>query len=330
MSTAGSTPSPLDREQIDAVVMAACQAPSILNSQPWRFRAQGSDIDVFAVPERSPAVLDPSSRETLLSLGASLLNLRLAVSALGRMPGVQFLPSPEDRTHVARLRVGGPGRISELERPLYEAIGTRRTSRAPFTDEHVPEEQFAHLQDAAAAEGGWLDPATGLHRRTVLEVLHEADSAQRSDPVLVREVARWTGDRYHPDIGIPQDALGPRPRNPSAAVRDLTLGASRDRDSAVFENAGLLAVLLTTGDTAADWLRGGLALERVLLTATHLGLSVGLLSHGTEVVSLRPLVRDPGSRWRFPQIVLRFGHGPTGPATPRLPLSDVLDVVGAA
>jgi len=328
MNAAGPAPAPLDRAQLEAAVTAASRAPSILNAQPWQFRAEGDVIDVFAVPERSPAVLDPSGRETFLSLGAALLNLRLAVSAAGRMPGMQFLPSPDDRTHAARIRIGGPGVISDLERPLYEAIATRRSSRLPFTDERVPEEVFAHLQDAAAAEGGWLDPATGLHRVAVLEVLHEADGVQRADPVLVREVRRWTGERDHPDIGIPPDSLGPRPRNPSATVRDMTLGSARDRPSAQFENSGLLAVLLTTGDTPADWLRGGLALERVLLTASSMGLSCGILSHGTEVVSLRPLVRDPSSRWRFPQLVLRLGHGPDVAATPRLPLSDVFEFVG--
>jgi hypothetical protein len=282
-------------------------------------------IDMFAVPDRAPSIVDPSGREVYISLGAALLNLRLAILATGRSPGIHLMPDPADRTHAATVTVGGPQRLSELERPLYEAIPGRRCSRLPFTAEALVDEQFMHLQDAAAAEGGWLDVATGLHRSVVMDVLHEADLVQRADPRVVHEITRWTLNREDPRIGIPVDSLGPRPHDPSAAVRDMTLGAMINRGSATFEDKALLGVLLTTGDGIIDWLRGGLALERVLLTAEVLGVSAGVLSHGTEVADLRPLVRDPSSRWRHPQVVLRFGHGDAMPPTPRLPLDEVLE-----
>lgn len=184
-----------------------------------------------------------------------------------------------------------------------------------------------HLQEAAAAEGGHLDAATGIHRSSVVELLHEADQMQRDDATLVAEVARWTVDLRRHDLGIPPQSLGPRPHNPSAMVRDMTLGSGLgDRPVADFETGALLAVLLTTGDHPIDWLRGGMALERVLLTATVRGLSVGVLSHATEVAQLRSLVRDTSSRWRNPQLVLRFGRGDPMPPTPRRPLEEVLHI----
>jgi hypothetical protein len=317
----------LERAQIEAAVRAAAAAPSILNCQPWRFHSHDGQIDVFTVPEQAPTVLDPTGREVFLSLGAAVLNLRLALAALGRPPAVQLLPVPSEPRLVARLRVGGPGRLSTLERPLFEAIPYRRSSRVPFTGEEVPYEDFMHLQDAAAAEGGQLDPATGMHRANVVDLLHDADRAQRDEPGLVAEVARWTVNLRRPDVGIPAESLGPRPRDPSATVRDIALGGTAgSRPAAEFETSALLAVLLTTGDHPIDWLRGGMALERVLLTATARGISVGVLSHATEVAELRPMVRDPSSRWRNPQLVLRFGHGEPMPPTPRRPLDEVLTI----
>jgi hypothetical protein len=318
----------LDKDQIERVVAAATRAPSILNCQPWRFVAAADRIDVFAVPERGPGSVDPTGRERFLSLGAAVLNLRLAITALGHAPAVHLMPSADDRTHVARVSIGGPQRQGDLEGPLYDAIERRQSSRLPFTDELVRDEEFLHLQDAAAAEGAWLDVATGIHRTLVLDVLHEADLIQRADPRLVDDFAAWTTTRANPALGIPPQSLGPRPHSPGAAVRDMTLGSDGPgRGVAQFEDRGMLAVLLTTGDNAVDWVRGGIALERVLLTATVLGLSTGILSHGTEVVDLRPLVRDPSSRWRHPQVVVRFGHGDAMPATPRLPVSEVLELV---
>jgi nitroreductase len=327
MTRHGASQQTLTTEQLESAVHAATQAPSILNCQPWLFRVAGDVIDVFAVPERSPQVVDPDGREVFLSLGAAIMNLRLQLLWLGRDPHVELLPEPGERTHVARVRLGGAAQISALELPLQAAIAVRRSSRQPFTDVLVPPEKFLELQDAAAVEGGRLDVATGAHRGAVMSVLHEADIEQRGDPDVVRDMARWTQAVPEDLVGIGGDSLGPRPRDPSAAVRDLSLRAGQPgRATADFEKSALLAVLLTSGDAPIDWLRGGLALERVLLTATTLGLAVGVLSHGTEVTDLRPLVRDPSSRWRFPQLVLRFGY-PTAPMprTPRLPLDQVLE-----
>lgn len=321
----------LTRDQVETAVFAATLAPSLLNCQPWRFTAGGDVIDLHAVPGRSPSVVDPTGREVFLSLGAALLNLRLAVAALGREPVVQLMPEPADPTHVARLRIGRPNEISALEGTLHAAIGVRRSSRQPFSDEPVQPESFRHLQDAASVEGGWLDAAAGSHRALVLNVLHEADLEQRANPAVVRDVGRWTHDRRDVRVGIGTESLGPRPRDPAAAVRDLGLGVEVSaRSSADFERNALIAVLLTRGDTPVDWMRGGLALERVLLAAASSGVAVGLLSHGTEVVDLRPLVRDPGSIWRHPQLVLRFGYATAAmPQTPRLPLAEVLDYAEA-
>jgi len=329
MTPSGVRPAAMTRAHLETAIYAAGLAPSILNCQPWRFRVTGDTIDLFAVPERSPSALDPTGREVYISLGAALLNLRLGLAAFGREPIVQLMPDPARRTHAARVRLGGPSELSVFERSLHDAIAVRRSSRQPFTADPVPQDVFLQLQDAAASEGGWLDAANGSHRAAVLGVLHEADREQRSNPAVVQEMDRWTRDRPHTAVGIDPGSLGPRPRDPSAAVRDLGLGRNDPgRGSADFETNALLAVLLTSGDGPVDWLRAGLGLERVLLTATSTGLDVGLLSHGTEVVDLRPLIRDPGSRWRFPQLVLRLGYAVAPmPPSRRLPLADILEFV---
>ena len=71
----------------------------------------------------------------------------------------------------------------------------------------------------------------------------------------------------------------------------------------------------------------GQALERVLLEATLADLATSLTSQALEDRELRLLARDPGSGTGQVQMVLRLGYGPRGPATPRRPVADVLDVV---
>ena len=52
------------------VVAAATRAPSIHNTQPWRFAASPDRLDVFLDPERALPVLDPTCRQQVISCGS--------------------------------------------------------------------------------------------------------------------------------------------------------------------------------------------------------------------------------------------------------------------
>src|SRR5262245_55774431 len=68
-------PGPLLRECLEAAVAA----PSIHNSQPWRFRVTALGVDVFADRDRGLHVIDPIGRELLISIGAAVFNLRASM-----------------------------------------------------------------------------------------------------------------------------------------------------------------------------------------------------------------------------------------------------------
>jgi len=315
----------LEPAVLEDVITAATAAPSIMNCQPWRFDAHDDVIDLSVLPDSTPDRLDPTGREVYLSLGAAVLNLRLAIFAAGRTPVVQLLPDPYNRQLIARIRIAGRGDLSALDVPLYRAIHRRRSSRFPFDETPVPVEEFIRLQEAAALEGCHLEVATGLYRDAIVDASHEAQRAQNADPELVEEVRLWTTARSREDVGIPIESLGPRSADPSSVTRDMAFGQRiPERPVAAFESAALLVVLMTTGDAPINWLRGGMALERVLLAATAHGLSIGLLSQSSEFADLRLLLRDPFSPWHYPQIAMRLGYGPEVPPTPRRPVSEVL------
>ena len=284
----------LSREELEVVVGAALSAPSVLNTQPWRFRAQGDLIELFADPARGLHNLDPQARELLISCGAALMNLRLALVVGGREPVVRLLPEPGDRHLLARVRIAGPRRATVEEARLAEAIPLRRTTREPFRDQAVPDEVIRDLRDAAAAEGARLDVVAGWHAAHVTRLVHDADREQRADAGSAMDVAAWTVDRAETDSGISPVAFGPRADDPDALVRDFALGRPvAGRSTGHFDVTGVLAVLLTEQDRPADQVRAGQALERVLLTATAAGLATALLTQPTEVPELRRLLRDP-------------------------------------
>jgi Nitroreductase family len=322
-----SSAAPLTRGQVEQVIAAAIAAPSVLNTQPWRFHAHDGVIDVYAVPTRGLPAVDPAAREAHISCGAAVLNLRLALTAIGRTPIVRLLPDRENRAHVARVRVGGPTTPSSDERRLADAIAHRRTSRQPFSGAPVPQHVIDALGTAAEVEGARLNVVPAWRRGIVIRAVQEANLAQQADTRVSDELDRWTLHRSESDAGIPDKALGPRPTDPGAVFRDLALDRPVEgRPSAEFENEPLLAVVLTVTDDQAAWLRAGLALERVLLVATSLNVSAGLLTSPLEVSSLRRLLVDEVASRGHPQVLLRLGYGPEQPVSPRRNITAVLDM----
>ena len=150
------------------IVEAAGAAPSIHNTQPWRFQVAGADLlEVRGDPERMLWVADAHGRALHLSCGAALLNIRLAVRATGGKPLVWPLPDPQGEPTLmasVQLTAGRPATLGERE--LFESIWQRHTSRAPFSGQRVPDAVWAALEQAARAEFALLRPldATGTAR----------------------------------------------------------------------------------------------------------------------------------------------------------------------
>jgi hypothetical protein len=285
-------------------------------------------VDLLLDWNRRLAVIDPTARAAVMSVGAALLNLRVAVRDHGRTPVLRLRPTYDRAGVLARITLGVPVGRSETARRLARAIPRRRTNRRPFTGVPIPMEVRAELIAAAAAEDAvlaFLDPAsTG----TVLGLVRAAENRWRHDPRYWAELDRWTRGLADRRDGVPAVAFGPRPEDDSIPLRDFGLSAtSGHRRTELFEVAPTVAVLYTVGDGVRQWLRAGQALQRVLLTATVRSVAASLMTQPLELSDLRPRLVDGG--WH-PQAILRLGYGPQAAASPRRPLSDVLSLEARA
>jgi hypothetical protein len=299
---------------------------------PWRFRFVRADeaFQVRSDLERAMPHADPDTRALHIGCGAALFNLRVAAAHAGWEPVTELLPAAADPQLLATVRLAGTTRPGSALAALYPAIRRRHTSRHPFEDKDVPTAVTALLAEAARMEGAQLVFPGEWHIQTLLDLVHDAEGRDSTDPGRSDELARWIHIGAEAAVqaadGIPESALGPRKRGGRAPVRDF---AGRrpvaDRGTAEFEHSPHLALLGTVGDGRREWLCAGQAMERVLLLATLNGLSTSLTSHALEWSDLRWTVRDPQSALRYVQMVLRLGYGPQGLATPRRPPPDVLD-----
>jgi len=88
----------LDGEVLETLISAAIAAPSIHNSLPWHFRLRPdtSTLEVRAARERAVPVADPRGQAMHMSVGAAVLNFRVAAWHLGWEPQVRLLPDPAE------------------------------------------------------------------------------------------------------------------------------------------------------------------------------------------------------------------------------------------
>lgn len=310
----------------EVLLRAAVSAPSMHNTQPWRFRFAPDAIGVYRDRSRELAAEDADGRMLHLSLGAACLNLRVAAAKLGHGAATRYLIDPAQPDLVAEVELWRDLPPDHELKALYDAIPVRRTNRQPYTGERIPDDVRARLSTAAGHEKTmleWIQDPARLHwlRMTIAD----ADLEDGWDPARTSERRHWVGGLRGSGDGIPVSALGPRPYSPTAPVRDLAVDASdMRRRHAYFEREPQLAVLSTRFDGPDEWLRAGQALERVLLEATKAGVATSLLNQAIEHHQLRWLVRDPLGATARPQAVIRLGYGPDVPATPRRPLHDVV------
>ncbi|WP_020573908.1 Acg family FMN-binding oxidoreductase [Actinopolymorpha alba] len=313
----------LDPIERDILVKAAILAPSMHNTQPWKFHFRHRTVEVYCDPTRALGAEDPEGRMTVIGVGAAVFNLRVAAACLGHSASVVPLPDTHRPTLVAEVIVGSQPVDVSGPAALYPYLAHRRTNRHPFADRALPTEVRDQLAQAAHEEGAmleWIDQPDRV--RWLLELATEAAIAEADDPRRLVERQRWVGGERTRD-GVPSSAFGPRSYEPSGPVRDLAIDpADRLRSPGRFEPRPNLAVLWTVSDQPRDWLAAGQALERVLLVATTQGVAASLLNQPLEHTDLRWLVRDPRAGWSMAQAVLRFGYGPEVLPTPRRPAEE--------
>jgi Nitroreductase family len=309
-------------------VRYATLAPSGHNTQPWTFRAAGDRITILPDISRRTPVVDPDDHHLFVSLGCAAENLVLASRARGRPGEINFDPS-NGGSVVIDLGDG-----AAAPSPLFDAIPKRQSSRGDYDGKPVSNPELQALTAAAAVPGVDLVLMTDRPQiDRVRDLVIAGNTAQMADNAFVRELRSWmrfsprqalrTGDGlFSATTGNPilPAWLGP-------TFFDLAIKAQTENDKYArqIESSAGIAIFVAQMEDHEHWVLAGRAAQRFALQATALALKCAFINQPVEVARLRPelaaLIGLPGRR---PDLVMRYGYGPSLPYSARRPVEGTM------
>jgi nitroreductase len=322
------------------VVAAATRAPSIHNTQPWRFAATPDRLELFLDRERALPVLDPTARQQVISCGSALEFAVVALAAAGYDGDVDLLVDDADPDHLATVSVTGTREPSDEERALAAAIDRRHTVRAAFQPRAVPAELVDRLQGDAGDYDTWVKPITRSEEEVAtVFLISRAEEMEQGDPAYLEELRNWMRTDPEAVDGVPVEAVpagDPHARPSNWLIRDFVVGdreqhdllAAGDPDAPPPEVERPTVLLMgTEDDDRYAWLLAGRALGRLLLQATAAGVAASPLTQALDWPATRQRLRSRLSLIGHPQMLLRMGYPPetsTVAVSGRRPVADVL------
>jgi len=319
-------------ERAGYLVEVAARAPSVHNTQPWRFSATGQAIELYADASRQ-LMEDPAGREMIISCGAALFGLRLAVRSLGYQPEVDLFPEPSQRRLLARVRAGRAAPMTADERAMLQAAPHRHTHRGAFEPGLLPGGLLERLRDDAEAEGATLaviDDGPAYQRLTaILAAWSRWRDLYPTSPAEIRtraETLRWTHEvGSQARDGVPARAFPAAADGAAGGLpqRDFDLDRGWGFPPSAGPPAPVTAVMVARGEDERNWLRAGQALQRILLRGTSQWVFARLQTQPLQSASVRAQIRSSLTPSGSPQLLLELGVARTSRPTGRRPVDEL-------
>jgi nitroreductase len=309
-----------------AAAEAGGRAPSIHNTQPWRWVVRGANLELHAERTRQLSQLDPEAHLLLLSCGAALHHARLAVAAEGWSCEVDR-PLAEP---LARIRLTGRAPADPIAMRRFQATLIRRTDRRPSSSQPVDPAAIAAVERAAIDEREQVHVLRPAQVIELAAAIGGAMRAEASDERQREELAHWVGGPRDLGTGIPDAAIPQQPPQTTVPGRDFGVTGDLPIDAS-HDTHAVYAVLYGQADFAVDWLRAGEALSAAWLEAIDHGLTLLPVSSPVEIARTRYLLRQMLAETGYPHLVVRLSvadpdhAGP--PHTPRLAPTQTIEVV---
>ena len=309
------------------LVRYATLAPSSHNTQCWKFAIESQAIMIRPDPLRRCPAVDPDEHHVFVSLGCAVENLVHGALACGLNAEASFDASRE------AICVRMTPTKAEAS-PYFHAIPARQCTRGDYDSMPLSTAELSLLERAGTSDKVRMLLITERPAvERVLEHVVQANTAQMADTAFVRELESWirfngsaavrTGD------GLYTGCTG-NPQIPTL-IGNLAFGwfyktkSENDKCVRQIRSSAGIAVFVGRSADKVSWIEVGRCYERFALQATVLGIRNAFLNQPVEVLSVRPqFAAALGLTGQRPDLVVRFGRGPSMPLSLRRPVQAVL------
>ncbi|MFA5010956.1 MAG: nitroreductase family protein [Ignavibacteria bacterium] len=320
------------KEKFKFFIRYAILAPSGHNTQPWLFEVHEESLNLYADRTRALPVIDPDDKELIISCGAALTNLIYAMKYFGFEPEIKLFPVEHDNDLLASITIKTRDyEPTDDEKTLFKSIRKRRTNRLPFADDVIDGITRQRLMTITKEDPDvrFSIVEENNQREEIIKLIEQGDRIQSQNKSFCRELAQWVHpNRSNSKDGIPGYAFGMGDLISYGSpffIGNLNWGdiqAGRDRN--LVKGSPVLGFLETKNDKPFDWLRAGMALERILLKAASIGIAASYLNQPLEVPELFVKLKETVNTPNYPQLLLRMGYGKEVQSTPRRDVEDVI------
>ena len=328
-TNAPTTGGPVAETALQKAAATALRAPSIFNTQPWRWELRGQTMELWADRSRQLNATDPTGRMLTISCGVALDHALVALAADGHNPTVDRLPAEDTPDLLARITLTAESIPPDNALRLLAAISKRHTDRRPFDETPVPDAVVERLRTIAEARDVYLAELGGDRMVRFQVTAARAGELDEDDPAYQVELAEWTHRPAQSGDGVTRSSAVP------AGPRKIPLRSFfPDGGEALLPGPGhdggaRYLALWTVDDGPAEWLAAGESMSAILLEATAEGLGVSPMTDIIEIPASRALVHRLLDNLGEAQVALRIGVPTTAspaPATPRRSRDDVVTV----
>ena len=170
-----------DTQVLKNAVLLACRAPSVHNSQPWLWETEDGILRLFVDRHRTVPGTDDSGREAIISCGAALDHLRVAMLAAGWHSEIERFPEPKHSELLASITFSSVDHVTDTERKRADAILQRRTDRLPLDQPTYWDFFEPVLRGAIDDSPVILDVLADDARPLLVEAAEVAEAVRRDD-----------------------------------------------------------------------------------------------------------------------------------------------------
>ena len=310
------------------LVRYATLAPSSHNTQCWKFPVQERSISIEPDLSRLCPVVDPDDHHLFVSLGCATENLVQAARANGLRADARFDPTGAGGVAVALEAT------KAVPSPLFQAITERQCTRGDCDGKPLSTDELRLLEQAGTGRGVRVMLLTErLAMEKVLAYAVSGKTAQMNDHAFIDELMAWirfsaseaaeTGDGLY--SGASGNPSLPRWLGSRVMGMFFTPKSENNRYARQVGNSAGIAVFASDASDKAHWVEAGRCYERFALQATALGIRNAFLNQPVEVGAIRPQFATAlGLGTQRPDLVVRFGCGPSMPMSMRQPVQAVL------